>query len=137
MGAALGGDFLELTYNHPTVGQGSFFIKANEGNTLDPGGLRTNDDASQVDGGGNMIYQMNRVRGHVEVMCANDFNDRNDIEVAKDLTASPVETEWTISHVSGVVYGFRGKPVGDISVDVNAATFTLKIAAQNVAKIIG
>jgi hypothetical protein len=43
---AVHGDILEVTYNHPTLGSGVFYPKANEGNKFDPGGFRNNDDAS-------------------------------------------------------------------------------------------
>ena len=62
--ATTGGDILEVTYSHPTLGQGAFFPKANEGNTFDPGGFRNNDDVNQIDGAGELIVQKNRVRGH-------------------------------------------------------------------------
>jgi hypothetical protein len=63
---AIGGDILELTFNHPTIGSGVVFAKAGEDNTFDAGGLRTGDDANMIDGGGNMIQQMNRVRWSFE-----------------------------------------------------------------------
>ena len=44
------GDITEVTFNHPTIGQGVFFPKANEGNTFDQGGIRTSDDASIISG---------------------------------------------------------------------------------------
>ncbi len=137
MGAAIGGDFTEIRFTHPTVGTGSFFPKANEGNTLDLGGIRTNDDANQIDGSGNLILQKNRVRGSFECLVANDANTRNDIDVACQLSESPELADWTISHISGVVYGFTGTPVGDIALDSNAATFTLKVAFTTAKKIIG
>jgi hypothetical protein len=134
---AIGGDITELTYNHPTIGQGSFFPKANEGNTIDPGGFRANDDASMISGDGQIIDQINRVRGSLEVLVVNDQNVRNDLEVARLLAASPVLADWTASHINGTVWGFKGKPVGDLSADTNAATFNMKIATANIKKIIG
>jgi len=134
---AIGGDITEVTYNHPDIGQGSFFPKANEGNTIDLGGFRSNDDNSMISGDGEMIDQINRVRGSLEVLVANDQNTRNDLEIARQLANSPVQADYTASMINGTVWGFKGKPVGDLSADTNAATFTLKLATSNIKKIIG
>lgn len=134
---AVGGDIIEVTYSHPTIGQGSFFPKANEGNTFDPGGIRTADDASQIAGAGEFIAQKNRVRGSFEVVCVNDMNTRNDIEVVQQLAADPVPADYTVSVINGTVWKASGFPVGDLQADVNASTFTLKIGATRWEKIVG
>ena len=134
---AVGGDITEITYNHPTIGQGTLFPKANEGNTLDPGGIRTSDDASMIDGTGQPIWHLYRVRGSLEILCANDMNTRNDIEVVRQLQESSLPADWTFTMINETVWGCSGKPVGDIAADVNASTFTLKIASGNFKKIVG
>lgn len=137
MGQTVAGDFTEITYTHPTLGAGSFFPKANESNTLDEGGFRNNDDASQIDGAGNLIIQKNRVRGSFEMVCANDMNTRNDVAKAKALAASAVAAEWTISHMNGTIWSGSGHIVGDIQTDTNTGTFTLKVASAEFKKIVG
>lgn len=134
---AVHGDITEITYNHPTIGSGVFYPKAAEGNTFDPGGIRTSDDANGIAGNGGLIYVKNRVRGFFEVMIENDMNTRNDAEVVKALSASPVEADWTVSVINGTVWSGTGKPVGDINPDVNAGTMTLKVAAPSFKKIVG
>lgn len=134
---ATGGDITEVTYNHPTIGQGSFFPKANEGNTFDPGGIRTADDANMISGSGALIAQKNRVRAHFEILIENDMNIRNDASVVAQLAADPVAADWTVSIINGTVWGGTGFPVGDIAPDVNASTFTLKVACGTFKKIIG
>ena len=57
--ATLGGDISEVTYNHSVIGSGVFYPKAGEGNTFDPGGIRNSDDASGIDGSGDMIIIKN------------------------------------------------------------------------------
>lgn len=127
--ATVGGDFLEIRVNHPTLGEHVFYPKSNEGNTFDPGGFRSNDDANQVTANGaEMIRQINRVRGFLETVVANDANTREDVMFAKKLGASPVEASYVASHANGTTWGFNGFPVGDLNVDTNAATFTLKLA---------
>jgi hypothetical protein len=125
---ATGGDLIEITYNHPTIGSGVIFPKAAEDNTFDLGGFRSADDANMVDGGGNMIDQMNRGRWSVESLCVNDMNSQNEIERCNDMAASPVLADWTFTHINGTIYVGKGKPVGDLANNVNQSTFTLKVA---------
>lgn len=125
---AVGGDILEITYNHPTLGSGVIFPKASEDSTFDLGGFRSNDDANMVAGNGEMIDQINLARWSFEVAVAWDMNTREDLEKLNDLAADPVLADWTFSHINGTVYGGTGKPVGDLSGNGNAATFTLKVS---------
>lgn len=126
--ATIGGDWLEIKVNHPTLGEHTFYPKSNEGSTFDPGGIRTNDDANQVTGAQEAIWQKNMARGFLEVVIANDPNSREDWLFANNLTASPVDASYTASHIGGTIWGFNGMPVGDVAPDFNAATMTLKIA---------
>jgi hypothetical protein len=132
---AVGGDIIELTYNHPVLGTGTLFPKAAEDGTFDPGGFRSNDDDNMIDGGGNMIDQINRVRWSFEHgAIAWDMNVNDELEKVRQLAASPTKADWTITHINGTVYGGKGKPVGDIKGNSNAATFSLKIAGDGVLK---
>ncbi len=135
---AVGGDIIEITFNHPTVGSGVILPKANEDSTFDTGGFRSNDDVNMIAGNGEMIDQMNRVRWSLETVIAWDMNIRGDLEKLVELAESPVEAEWTITNINGTVYGGTGKPVGDLQGNGNAATFTLKISGGNkLKKIVG
>lgn len=134
---AVHGDIQEITFNHPTLGSGTFFPKAAEGNTFDPGGLRNSDDANSITGGGSLMIQKNRVRGFFEVVIENDMNIRNDANVIKELSASPLPAEWTLSHINGTVWSGNGVVVGDITPDMNAGTLTLKVVFAEFKKIIG
>lgn len=124
----IAGDFTEITYNHSALGTGTFFPKAAEDSTLDTGGLRNNDDANGIDGAGRAIVQKNRARWSFETTCAMDQNTENDLKKVSDLAESPVEADWTFSHISGVIWKGKGIPVGDIQGNGNAGTFTLKVA---------
>lgn len=135
--AATGGDISEVTWNHPTLGSGTLFPKSNEGNTYDVGGIRTGDDANMISGAGTPIYQMNRQRGFFEIVVENDQNVRGDAELMAELAADPVEADWTFSVLNGTTWGGKGKPVGDIAPDINASTFTLKVAGGGFKKISG
>ena len=124
----VGGDIIEVTYNHPTLGTGTFFPKAGEDSTFDLGGFRSNDEANGVTGSGQTIRQINNVRWSFEVACANDMNIAGELEKINDLSASPVEADWTVSHINGAIYKGKGSPVGDVQANGNAATFTLKVS---------
>ena len=135
--ATVGGDITEISVKHPTIGSFTLYPKANEGNTFDPGGIRNNDDASSIAGNGDLVVSKNRVRGHFEVLLASDLNQREDILKIKELAADPVPAEWTFSLINGSVWAGSGIPVGDLSADINAATFTLKVASAEFKKIAG
>lgn len=127
---AFNGDILEITFNNPDVGQGVFFPKAGEGNTYDLGGFRNSDDANGIAGNGEIIVTKNQVRGFFEAVVANDMNGRRDAENMAKLAASTKLTSWTFTVINGSVFGVSGVPVGDIAPDVNAGTFTIKVAGK-------
>lgn len=133
---AVGGDIIEVTYNHPTLGSGIFSPKAAEDSTYDLGGFRSADEANGIDGGGNMIDQLNRARWSFEVPISWDMNNKKELEVLSAMTASPVLADWTFSHINGTVYAGKGKPVGDINANGNSATATLKVSGGGVLKAI-
>ncbi len=131
---AIGGDILEITFNHATLGSGTIYPKSGEYSTIDLGGFRSNDDANMIDGSGNMIDQINRVRWGVETTVAWDNNVALELEQLVALAASPVHADWTITHISGTVWGGKGKPVGDLKGAGNGGTFPLKLAGGNELK---
>ena len=132
--SALAGDLIEASVSHPILGSHIFYPKSNESVNRDPGGIRVNDDANQITAVG-MIVQMNRVRGYMEFTVASDDNIRKDADFVAELMASPENGEWTFSHITGVTYGGTGRPVGDIQPDLNAGTFTMKVACPQLIKI--
>ncbi len=132
---AVGGDVLEVTYNHPTLGSGTFFPKSSEGSTYDVGGFRSKDDANSIDGSGASIDVMTQVRGSFEVVCSNDMNTNLDIEKATALAESPLPATWVFSCINGASYSGQGKPVGDLTGDIDKGTFKLKVAGGRFSKL--
>lgn len=124
----IGGDVLEVVCNHPTLGDFRFSAKSGESFTLDPGGVRTNDDVNNVTGDGQMIQQMNRILWSLEGPIAVDMLSNNEIDNLPKLAESPELGTWTMTHISGAISKGKGKPVGDLQVDTNTAQLTLKIA---------
>lgn len=134
---AVGGDIIEITYNHPTLGTGTFFPKAGEDNSYFPGGVLSESADDGIDGAGNPIWRATRKRAFFEVVVANDQNQRNDLEIAIALSAHPVPANWTFSIINGVVYGGQGKPVPDFEGNVGQSTFTLRVEGGVFKKIVG
>jgi hypothetical protein len=129
---AVGGDILEVTWAHDTLGSGTFFPKSGEDSTFDLGGFRGADDANMVDGGGRTMRQLNRVRWSFEVLIAWDSITDLDLEKLTALAASPVEADWTVSLINGAVYAAKGSPVGDIQANNNNPSMTLKVSGGGV-----
>tara|TARA_R110000803_G_scaffold69859_1_gene132441 strand:+ start:1177 stop:1581 length:405 start_codon:yes stop_codon:yes gene_type:complete len=132
---AQGGDVLELRVNHPTLGSRVFFPKSGEDNNLDLGGFRNEDDANMVTASGEAIVKKNFVKGSLEIVLANDQKARLDSQFCGDLAASTEQGDWSFSVIDGSVYGAKGDIVGDITSNLNAATFSIKIAFGKVNKL--
>ncbi len=126
--ASIGGDIIEVTFNHPTLGSGTLYPKAGEASSYDLGGFRGDDDANGLDGGGNTIRVLKQNRWFFEVPVANDMNTKNELEKISAMAGDPLEATWTVTHINGSVYTGTGAPVGDVKFDGMAATFPLKIS---------
>ena len=129
---AVGGDLIEITWNHSVLGSGTIFPKAAEDSTFDEGGFRGADDANMIDGSGATIKQLNRVRWSVESTVSWDMVSREDLKKITAMAGSPIDAEWTFSHISGAIFKGLGSPVGDLQGNANAATFTLKVSGGGV-----
>jgi len=127
--AFIGGDSLEISYQHPTLGSGILYPKAGETFTYDLGGIRNNDDANGVAGNGEIIPIKNRIRCYFEGPIACDFTSGGDTqEKLVALAESNVPAEWQISGINGSSYKLTGYIVGDIQLDTNASTISLKVS---------
>lgn len=126
---AYGGDIKSLTFNNDEVGSGIFKPKAGEANTLEPGGLRSNDDTSAITSDGELIVTQNMKAGYVQILIANDANVRKDLEKASQLAGSSKDTTWTVTLINGAIYKGKGIVVGDLLADLDKATLPLKVVA--------
>lgn len=121
-------DVREVVLQHPDLGEFRFSTKANESYTIDIGGQRVNDDASQITGNGQPIYQINAVRWSFEgPLIANLITGKELIDLNK-ITASAKEATLTIALAMGSVYTAKGMPVGDIQIDTNTAQVSMKFS---------
>lgn len=133
--AYTGGDIVEITYNHSTLGSGTFFCKAGEDATVDVGGYRSADSDDGVTADGQMIDTINAKRWSVECPpIAWDMTDVDEIQKIAALAASPILGDWTIACISGAIWSGKGKPVGDIKGATNGSTVSLKLAGSGKLK---
>ena len=126
--AVIGGDIIEVPYNHPTLGSGNFPIKSGEDMTFDAGGIRTDDDMASVAGNSQIIKKMNRKRWMVEGVMAWDMIDANELEVLSQLAGDPVDSEFTFTHINGTVWAGEGTIVGDIQGATQNASIPVKFS---------
>lgn len=124
----IGGDIVEVSYKHKTLGTGTWSVVSNQDSENDPGGLRSEDDDNSVTGDGQNIVKMNRVRWSKNLVIAWDQNGTDEVEKARQLAGNPEDADWTFTHMSGAVWGGRGRPVGDIKGNTNSAQFPVKIS---------
>lgn len=135
---SIGGDIIGLDVNHPTFGTITFQPKAGEDSTLDLGGFRGDDDSNMIEATGGNIKKLNNNRWSAELVIASDSNIRTDLEKLVNMSGSPLDGTWTITHINGSVYRGLGSPVGDMNANFNAATIKLKLAGGGkLAKIAG
>ena len=133
----VGGDIIEVTYNHPTLGSGVLYPKSAEDSTFDLGGFRGNDDANGIDGGGRNIRQLNQVRWSFEGSVSWDMNIENELLKVADMAKDVQEATWTFTSINGSVWQGLGAPVGDVQGNGNTSMFTLKVSgAKGMKKII-
>lgn len=123
------GDILEITYNHPTIGSGTLYCKANEDSQVDLGGYRSEDDDSMTTSDGQMIDKINAKRWSYEAPpIAWDVTETDELGKLVQLSASPIPADWTITSISGAIWGGKGKPVGDLKGSTNTGQIPLKLA---------
>lgn len=125
---ATGGDAVEVTVNHATLGTRTFFAKSGEDHESDNGGYRSEDDDNMVDGGGNMIDIMKQVRWSQSIVISWDQNNRKDLDFLVELAGDAAQGDWTFSFINGITKKGKGKPVGDLKGAGSAATIALKVA---------
>lgn len=111
-----GGDQFQITWDNPTVGEGSgtFAISAGEDFSFTQGGLTTADDTAQITGDGRTIRTLTQSRWKIEGTVVWDRTaGNNTLFILQALSSSIEETLFTITDVHGVVYSGKGTVVGE------------------------
>ncbi len=134
----VGGDIIEITFNHPSLGSGTLKPKSAEDSTYNIGGFRSEDDMNKIAGDGEAIDTINRTRWAFEVPASWDMNGANELELLAEMSGSPVPADWTFTNINGTVWGGKGKPVGETPGNGNTAIITLKVSGGGrLRKIVG
>ena len=113
-----------------------FSPKANETFNVDKGGIRTNDDASQITSNGQIMRQLNRVRWMVDGPIAADSITGYEQDALNVMASSPNLGNWQFSFISGTILNGAGSPVGDIQFDSNGGQLTLKVSGSGLLQTI-
>jgi len=120
-----GGDMIEITANHDTIGSYTFSIPSEEDATVDLGGIKSE---ITVAGDGSSIDTMTRKPWKFEVPVCWDVLDVNTLDILQRMQESPVHTDFTFTNISGAIFAGKGKPVGDLTGSMKdskiSATFT-------------
>lgn len=127
MAKYFGGDITELKVEHPTIGSFTVEPKANEDTEQDMGGIRMNDDDSQITGAGTIILSGTRTRPYLQVTVATNE------EITAKLTEWAESAELatiTFTHINGDVKRGKAIPVGDIKPSSLNATVQIKLAGS-------
>jgi hypothetical protein len=133
--AAVGGDIIEVTYNHPTLGTGFFKAVVGEANTFQPGGFMNSDEETGLNAQGGLIIDKTRTRAFFEIVVESDLNVDEDLIRAKALAENTAPANWSISIVNGTIWSGSGVPVGAMDADIKASRFTLKVASGKFTRI--
>lgn len=131
----LAGDISSISCTHLGTTY-RYFPKANETFNIDKGGVRTNDDASQLTSNGQNIRAINAVRWSIDGPIGADFLSGYEEDSLNLMSGSPAEGIWQVSHRSGAIWVGKGSPVGDIQSDSNAGTLTLKISGAGALQVV-
>lgn len=124
----LGGDITEISCSHPSLGDFRFATKADEDYSVDFGGFRNDDDASNISGAGALVSKKNRVRWSVEGPLLVDLQAGQDSKSINDLAESSEPGVWTYTHISGAIWKGTGEIVGDLVVGSNTAQIPVKVS---------
>jgi hypothetical protein len=124
--AFIGGDILEITYNHPVIGIGCLKVKADEDATIVRGGFRTSDDEKMITAQGEFIViQSRKPWKYTSGPVAWDVTEKDEQDKLNQLSESTVPATWTIQHVSGAIFKGTGHVVGDTEGKFKDATVSL------------
>jgi len=134
--ATVGGDTINAKVIHPTIGSHSFSFKSDEDATVKLGGFKSDDDEGGITGDGQFIDKLTRTRGVFETPPVSwDQIGNNELGILQDLASSPDLGDWTITNVSGAIYGGLGKPVGDLAGNTNTGLIPLVLHFESLKQL--
>ena len=122
--AYTGGDCLEITCNHPTLGSLRLDPKGSEDTEIDFGGYIVADGDDSVTGAGTNIKQMNRKRWSVACPPVGWGSDPDTLQKLQEIQDDLNEAPWTFTFIDGSVYKGTGSISGDMKGNKNAGTIS-------------
>jgi hypothetical protein len=128
--AITAGDIQEITYNHPTLGSGTFKPIAGEDFSINLGGRRGLDEVV-LTSDGEAIHKVQNMPWSMEGPVRWAATIGLDMEKLAGLSGDLEDTNWTIQLISGEIYGGIGRPVGDIVGSSKDGQIPLKVVGGN------
>lgn len=117
-----GGDLLEITCNHPILGDFRFDPKGSEDTEVDFGGYMKQDADDSVTGAGTDIVIMNRKRWSVVSPPLAWEQNPDTLQTLQSIQSNPEPATFTFTFIDGSVYKGTGHIYGDVKGNKNAAT---------------
>ena len=106
---AVSGDIKEITFNHPSLGSGTFKPIAGEDATFDLGGRRTLDE-DVITSDGEKINKISMMPWKYESPVRWAASTGLDLEKLIALSGSPEDADWTFELMDETIYGGKGRP---------------------------
>jgi len=129
----IGGQLTQITFNHPTLGTGTFAPKSSDDSTINLGGIRSDSGVTDIAGDGTAIRKMNLHRWMVDTTVAFDSTAmaKSGLSILSALAADAKEAVWKFTHISGSVYSGSGFPVDVVDGNLGTATIKIKFEGSN------
>jgi hypothetical protein len=118
------GDIVQVTVDHSELGDLVLEAKATEDYAMQKGGYKSADDDGNIGIAGTRIDVKNRYPWSMELTV---IAKAGDYDFLHDLMENDVEGDWTIRFPSGDTRTGTGKPVGDLALNEQAGTITVKL----------
>lgn len=123
---AVAGDIVEITFNHPVYGSGTFKPVSGEDGTFDLGGRRALDDDA-ITSDSEKIKKIQMMPWKFEGTIRWAAQTGLDVEKMNSLSGDPIESDWTFELMDGTIYGGVGSPVGDVVGSAKDGTISIKV----------
>lgn len=122
-----GGDMIQISWNDPNLGSGTFYGKSGEDTTVNTGGAMTDDSDTNIDTAGNFINTMRLIPWKISSTISWDMINpqRREIEMLKKLTGTVNSQDFVFTNINGVNYTGNGKVVGAVEGSAKDCTMTI------------
>lgn len=133
MATVTGGDLLSLSWQHPELGSLTFSPKTGEDVNIAIGGFFSVDDDGNITSNGKRINIMNRKPWSLEGTLGAEFDE---LDALQQQTGNVQEAKWLATLMNGQTLTGSGHVVGDLMLNHQAGTITLKIQGSGTLELI-